>query len=115
MSAYERDLAQFADLDAQVLGISVDSVYSHVAWQEHATGRLSFPLACDFYPHGAVAESYGVFRPGPPIPGINDRAVFLVDKQGAIAFAELYDLGGLPDNDKALNILRKLQSVTVDR
>jgi peroxiredoxin len=100
---------KFTALGAQVVGVSVDSIPSHVAWQEKAIGKLDYPLASDFYPHGETAKKYGIFREGDPIPGINERAVFIVDKQGKIAFAQVYDLGTLPDTDDIMAVLKKLQ------
>ena len=64
MPAYQADLAKFAALDAQVVGISMDSIFSHISWQEKETGKLEYPLVSDFYPHGAVAKKYEVFREG---------------------------------------------------
>lgn len=109
MPAYQTDLEKFAGFDAQVVGISGDSVYSHIAWQQRSIGRLQYPLASDFYPHGGVAQQYGVWRTGPPIPGINDRSIFVVNKDGKIVFARLYDLGDVPENQEVLNVLKKLQ------
>jgi alkyl hydroperoxide reductase subunit AhpC len=108
MPAYNADLEKFAGLDAQVVGISVDSIYSHIAWQEKEVGILKYPLASDFYPHGATAEKYSILRTGDPLPGINERAIFVVDKKGKIAFAEVYQLGETPDNEQTLAALRKL-------
>ena len=108
MPAYNRDLEKFAGFDAQVVGVSVDSVFSHIAWQKHDIGMLRYPLCSDFFPHGAVAKKFGVFRDGEPIPGINERAVFIVDKKGKIAFSKLYQLGEQPPNEHALAALRKL-------
>lgn len=108
MPAYNADLEKFAGFDAQVLGMSVDSIPSHIAWQQKAIGKLNYPLASDFYPHGAVAKKFGVLREGDPIPGINERAVFIVDKKGKIAFAKVYDLGQQPDNEDCFEVLRKL-------
>ncbi len=110
MAAYNESISKFADLDAQVVGISVDSPYSHVAWQEKGVGILNFPLACDFFPHGAVADSYGILRlSDSPLAGINERAVFVVDQAGRIAFAKLYHLGEQPDNEEVFEVLRSLQ------
>src|SRR5579863_9189253 len=100
MPAYEADLAKFAGADAQVVGISCDSTYCHIAWQEKDIGVLRYPLLSDFYPHGAVVEKYGVMRTGPPLPGISERAVFAIDKTGKIAFAQIYDLGEQPPNEE---------------
>lgn len=110
MTAYSHELDKFAALDAQVLGISVDSTYSHIAWQEKEIGKLRYPLLSDFFPHGKIAQTYGVFRLGHPIPGINDRAIFVVDKSGVIVFAQLYDLGEAPDNRDVFDVLEKLAS-----
>jgi alkyl hydroperoxide reductase subunit AhpC len=96
-------------LDAQVVGMSVDSTVSHIAFQEQETGTLSFPLCSDFYPHGEVAERYGVLRLGPPIPGITERAIFIVNKEGTIVFRNIYHLGEQPDLDEVLSVLRKLK------
>jgi peroxiredoxin len=108
MPAYDADADKFAGFDAQVVGMSVDSIPSHIAWQEKSIGKLNFPLGSDFYPHGDVAKKFGVLREGPPIPGINERAVFILDKQGKVAFAKVYDLGEQPDNEEAFEVLRKL-------
>src|SRR5262249_19805391 len=109
MPAYNADLEKFAGYDAQVVGISVDSIPSHIAWQQKAIGKMNYPLASDFFPHGDVAQKYGIFRTGEPIPGMNERAVFIVDKQGSLAFAKVYDLGEQPDNEDCFEVLRKLQ------
>jgi peroxiredoxin len=108
MAAYNDDFEKFAALDAQVVGISVDSPNNHVAMQRHETGELKYPMCSDFYPHGEVAESYGILRLSDPIPGISERAVFVVDKEGKIVFSEIYHLGEQPDNEDAFRALRKL-------
>jgi peroxiredoxin len=108
MPAYNADLEKFAAYDAQVLGMSVDSVYSHIAWQQKAIGMLHYPLGSDFYPHGGVAQAYGVLREGDPIPGISNRSIFVIDKTGKIVFAQVYELGEQPDNEDVLEVLRKL-------
>lgn len=108
MSAYGRDLSKFAEHNAQVVGISPDSIYSHLAWQEKSIGWQDFPLASDYWPHAGIAQRYGILREGPPLPGINDRTVFIIDKQGKIAYARLYELGQEPDNQEALGALSKL-------
>ena len=108
MTAYSHELETFAAYDAQVMGVSVDSTWSHIAWQEKEIGKLRYPLASDFYPHGEIAQKYDVFRTGDPIPGINERAVYVVDKEGQIAFAQLYELGEAPDNRDVLEVLDKL-------
>jgi len=108
MTAYSRELDKFAAFDAQVMGISVDSTWSHIAWQEKEIGKLNYPLLSDFYPHGEIARKYDVFREGDPIPGINERAIYIVDKTGKIVFAQLYELGESPDNQDVYEALERL-------
>ena len=107
MSGFKTDLHKFSDFGAEVVGISVDSIYSHMAWQEKAIGG-DYTLASDFWPHGEIAKKYGVFRESEPLPGISNRAIFIVDKQGNIAFAKSYDLGQVPDNEECLMALKGL-------
>jgi len=109
MPAYDADLAKFAELDAQVVGIGPDTHYSHRAWQAKEIGWLRYPLASDFYPHGEVASKYGVLREGPPLPGISERAIFVVDKEGRIAWVKVYELSEQPPNEEVLEVLRKLR------
>ena len=110
MPALNADLAKFAGLNAQVLDISVDSVSSHIAWQKKEIGMMQFPLCADFYPHAEVTAKYGVLRDAPPVAGISERAAFIVDTTGKIAFAKIYPLDSLPDKEELLAELRKLGS-----
>jgi peroxiredoxin len=59
---------------------------------------VSFDLLCDFYPHGAVAEKYGVLLPW----GAAARAIFIVDKTGRIVYAREYDIPDSPDITEVL-------------
>ena len=107
MSAYSSYLPKFAGYDAQVVGISPDSIYSHLAWQEKSIGWQDYPLASDYWPHAGVAQQYGILRLGEPLPGINERAVFIVDKQGKVVFAKVYELGQEPDYEELVTELSK--------
>jgi peroxiredoxin len=98
MSGYEADLRRFEALDAAVLGVSVDPQPSKSAWAK-TLGPISFDLLSDFYPHGQVARKYGVFRDR---DGISERAIFVVDKNGRIAWAKTYDIPEQPDNTELL-------------
>jgi len=90
------------------VGVSTDTVFSHVAFQK-SLGGLKFPLATDRWPYAQTAEAYGVFPPTRhQIPFINDRAVFIVDKNGTIAWSKVYELRQLPDNAEILEALKKL-------
>jgi alkyl hydroperoxide reductase subunit AhpC len=112
--AFDRDREKFAALNAQVLDISVDTLYSHMAWQKYEIGTMHLPMCADFYPHGAVAQAYGILRDGQVLPGISERAVFVVDKKGKIAFAEVYPLDQTPDNEAILRALRKISQSQSD-
>lgn len=89
--------AKFAEQDAEVIDISVDSLESHLAWQKNEIGNMSFPLCSDFFPHGDVTDKFGVLRERAPVPGISERAAFIVDKEGVVRFAKVYPIDQLPD------------------
>ena len=108
MPAYNVDLARFVGYDAQVMGMSVDSVYCHLAWVKRELGLLDYPLCSDFYPHGGVAQKFGVFREGPPVPGMTERAIFIINKEGRIAWAKLYEIGEQPDNEELFAALEQV-------
>jgi peroxiredoxin len=110
MPAYEADSAKFAALDAQVVGISPDTYFVHIAWQRFEIGTLNYPLLSDFWPHGAVIQAYDVLRLGPPLPGISERAIYVVDKQGKIAWCKVYGLGETPPNHDVLEALAEINS-----
>ena len=67
-------------------------------------------MLADFYPHGQVSQKFGIFRDGPPFPGICERAVFIVDKSGKIAFSKVYPLDQAPNNDELLEALKKINA-----
>ena len=104
MPAYEADLERFAGYHAQVLGISVDSVPCNTAWAK-SLGGLSYDLLSDFHPKGAVARAYGAYRDN---DGISERALFIIDKEGKLAYKDVHDISDQPDNEDLFEILRKL-------
>jgi mycoredoxin-dependent peroxiredoxin len=73
------NLSVFTDADVQVVAISCDPMYSLRAFAD--AEKYDFPLVSDFWPHGAVAQAYGVFAEG---PGRAERATFLVDREGVL-------------------------------
>lgn len=109
MPALDSSREQFAALDVQVLDISIDSIYSHKAWQKFEIGEMHIPMCSDFYPHGQVTEAYGIMRQGPPLAGISERAVFIVDKGGKVAFAKVYPLDQVPKIDELLDTVRRIE------
>ena len=76
-------LQRFQAAHTQVLGVSIDSVYSHANWGRDL-GGVSFPLLSDFEAKGAVAQRFGVYLDG---PGITDRATILIDSGGVVRHA----------------------------
>jgi peroxiredoxin len=104
MPGYSKERQTFDGLEAQVLGISVDSVPAHKAWAEQL-GGIDFPLLADFYPHGEVAGKYGILRP----EGVSERATFVVDKQGIIRSIDIHEIGKVPDNRLVVEFLRTLK------
>ena len=101
---------KFEEAGGKLLDISVDSIESHLAWQRKEIGMMRFPLCSDFYPHGEVTRKFGILREEPPVPGISERAAFIVDKEGVIRFSRIYPIDQLPDIEGLLEELRKISS-----
>jgi glutaredoxin len=95
-------------METQVLGLSVDSEPCLKAWAD-SLGGISYPLLSDFYPHGRVAEMYGVLRPD----GRSERAIFIIDRQGIIRYVDVHDIDLQPENDELLRTLANIDSSTV--
>jgi peroxiredoxin len=91
-ACFVNDMRKFDQLDAQVLGISVDSVWSHKAYAEKM--GIHYPLLADFQPRGAAADKFGVFMAD---KGITGRAIAIVDRLGKIAWFKNYDIPVVPD------------------
>jgi mycoredoxin-dependent peroxiredoxin len=87
-------LADFQNDRVQVLAVSVHTVYAHKVWAERE--RYEFPLLSDFWPHGAVAQAYGVFNDR---TGAADRGTFVVDRDGVVRFAQVNAPGEARDQD----------------
>jgi glutaredoxin len=96
-------MASFAGLDTQVLGISVDSVPCLTAWAKDL-GGITYPLLSDFWPHGAVAQRYGVLKDD----GRTERALFVVDKQGIIRYVDVHDIDLQPSNVELRRAIREI-------
>ena len=99
---------EFEALNAQVLDISIDSIPSHMEWRKKEVGPVKVPLCSDFYPHAEITQKFDILRKGTPVPGISERAAFIVDKAGKIAFAKVYPIDQLPDIEELLTALRRL-------
>jgi peroxiredoxin len=90
-------------MNAQVVGISTDPRPAQRAWSE-TLGGISFPLLSDFYPHGAVAQAYGVFR----AQGMAERALFVIDADGIVRYIDVHELREQPDENVLFEELAKL-------
>lgn len=108
MPSYEVDLPKFEGYNTQVLGISIDHVPCLKAWAESLDG-ISYPLLSDFWPHGEVAQKYGVFRED----GVAERALFVVDKAGIVRYVDIHDFDEQPDNEEIFRVLRELEPEAV--
>jgi mycoredoxin-dependent peroxiredoxin len=97
------ELAEFQNDEVQVIGVSVDTPFSLKAWAEQQS--YTFPLLSDFWPHGAVAQAYGVFNEK---AGMANRGTFLVDKQGVVKFAEENQPGEARDQEQWKRALKAL-------
>ncbi|MFH2219946.1 MAG: peroxiredoxin [Pseudomonadota bacterium] len=89
--------------DAILLGITVDNIPTLYAWTNQM-GKLWFPVLSDFWPHGKVAEMFGVLRP----EGVTERALFVIDKEGVLRYAYVEDINKRPDLKLLVTELEKL-------
>jgi peroxiredoxin len=90
--------------DAIVVGITVDNIPTLYAWTSQM-GELWFPVVSDFWPHGAVAQQYGVLRND----GASERALFVIDKQGKIRYVDVHDINDMPRLEDLVRELKKIQ------
>jgi peroxiredoxin (alkyl hydroperoxide reductase subunit C) len=98
----------FDEHDAILLGITVDNIPTLFAWTNQmrsGDSRLWFPVLSDFWPHGAVAEKYGVLRSH----GVSERALFVIDKKGIIRYIDVHDINERPPLEVLVNELEKLR------
>jgi peroxiredoxin (alkyl hydroperoxide reductase subunit C) len=93
----------FDENDAVLLGITVDNVPTLHAWTNQM-GKVWFHVLSDFWPHGAVAKTYGVLRSD----GVSERALFIIDKDGIIRFIMVSDINKSPDLEACTTELKKL-------
>ena len=107
MALYNEILPEFQRFGAELLGISVDGVWCHLAFAQNR--RLHFPLLADFEPKGAVARRYGVYREG---DGTSERALFVLDADGIVRWSYVSPIGVNPGAD---GILRALEALATPR
>jgi peroxiredoxin len=98
------EMKKFATLDAQMLGLSVDSAWSHKAYAEKM--GIQYPLLADFNPRGAVAEKFGVYLAD---KGITGRAIAIINKAGNVAWFKQYDIPVVPDFNEVAAALAQVK------
>lgn len=98
------DMKKFDSLDAQILGLSVDSVWSHKAYAEKM--GINYPLLADFQPRGAVADKFGMFLAD---KGITGRAIAIINKDGNVAWFKQYDIPTVPAIDEVAQALSQIK------
>ena len=106
LSLYESELTEFKRLGAKIIGISVDSLYSHGAWA--FVRKISFPLLSDFQPRGETARAYQVYRSK---EGFSERAIYVIDKDGYIQYSCVSpELPKIPDIYELFDALNKIHA-----
>jgi peroxiredoxin len=103
MALYNEILPEFQKYHAELLGISVDGTWCHEAFSKDR--GLHFPLAADFEPKGEVARSYGAYRSA---DGVCERALFVIDRNGIIAWSYCSPIAVNPGADGILEALERL-------
>ena len=103
MGLYNEILPEFQKHGAKLLGISVDGAWCHAAFAQNRGYR--FPLLADFEPKGEIARAYGAYREG---DGISERALFVIDKDGKIAWSYCSPIAVNPGADGILDALEEL-------
>lgn len=100
MRSLEDNHQRFNEKNTIALGVSIDSVPSKKAWAERDLGITKTSLLSDFWPHGGVARSLGLFRER---DGFSERANVILDAQGVVRFVKIYEISTLPDIEEVLN------------
>ena len=100
-------MKDFETLDAEVLGVSVDSAWSHKAYAEKM--GIKYSLLADFQPRGAMADKYGVFLAE---KGITGRAIVIVGKDGKVAWFKSYDIPVVPDVAEVASALQHVKAAS---
>ena len=106
-ACFVNDMKKFETLDAEVLGVSVDSVWSHKAFADKM--GIKYSLLADFHPRGAMSEKYGVYLAD---KGITGRAIAIVNKTGKIAWFKNYDIPVVPDLKEVATALSQVKAAT---
>jgi peroxiredoxin len=108
MALYNEILPEFKRLNGELVGVSIDHAWCHVAFAQ--SRNLHFPLLADFHPKGEVAQTYGVYDDS---IGMSERALFVLDRDGTIFWSYVSPIGVNPGADGILTALEELASQPV--
>jgi peroxiredoxin len=104
LALYQELLPEFQKFNAELLGISVDGIWSHLAFAKDR--NLEFPLLADFEPKGEVARTYQVYRAA---DGTSERALYVIDADGMVRWSYVSPVGINPGADGILRALENLE------
>jgi peroxiredoxin len=110
LALYNEVLPEFRKHRAEILGISVDGIWCHLAYARDR--KLHYPLLSDFEPKGDTARKYGVFRKS---AGVAERALFVLDPEGTIHWSYVSPIGINPGADGILSALEDLGAATASQ
>jgi len=110
ITAFSDRIEEFRKLDCEVLGCSVDSQFTHLAWintsrKEGGLGEIQYPLLADVSKN--ISGDYGVLTEA----GVTLRALFLIDPDGKVVYSVVHDLGVGRSVDETLRVLKAFQQV----
>eukprot|EP00798_Chlamydomonas_sp_ICE-L_P001506 gene1506-32884_t len=110
ITAFSDRYAEFAELDAQILGVSIDSQFAHLAWIQQdrnsgGLGGLAYPLVSDL--KREIAESYGVLSPD----GMALRGLFVIDREGVVQHSTVNNLGFGRSVDETVRVLQAIKHI----
>jgi len=108
ITGFNKYYQQFAEANAEVMGVSVDSKHSHRAWVEHELGTLEFPLLSDFQKE--VAEDYNVLVDDPEDGQIAMRGTFIIDPHGVLRYAVVSDKNVGRSVEETVRVVKALQT-----
>jgi len=104
LALYQELLPEFQKFYAELLGISVDGIWSHLAFAKDR--NLQFPLLADFEPKGEVARTYQVYLAA---DGTSERALYVIDADGIVRWSYVSPVGVNPGADGILRALESLE------
>lgn len=107
LTGYQVERPRVLASNAETVAVTVDSIMNTTSW-EREIGPFDFPICADFWPHGEVCARYGVMRESGAEAGASERAIFIIDRDGRIAFRKTYGWDEVPPMEEIFPMLGKL-------